>query len=46
MCEFSDVISEEIPDLPPVQEIDVAIGLKLGTALILKTPYRMAPTEL
>ncbi|KAA3480475.1 DNA/RNA polymerases superfamily protein [Gossypium australe] len=37
---------EELPELPPTREVEFVIRLVPGTAPILITPYRMAPTEL
>ena len=42
VCKFPDVFPEELPGLPPYQEIE----LLLGTAPISMAPYRMAPAEL
>jgi hypothetical protein len=44
--EFMDVFSEELPGMPQEREVEFYIDLILGTALIAKRPYRMAPTEL
>jgi hypothetical protein len=44
--EFPDVFLEELPDMPPDQDIEFVIELKPGTAPIYKTPYRMATSEL
>jgi hypothetical protein len=44
--EFPDVFSEELPGMPPEQDIEFVIELKPGTAPIYKTPYRMATPEL
>ena len=46
VCEFPDVFPEELSGLPPNTEIEFAIDLLPGTALISIAPYRMAPTEL
>ncbi|KZV52562.1 hypothetical protein F511_26789 [Dorcoceras hygrometricum] len=46
VCEFADVFPEEIPGLPPYQEVDFSIELIPGTQPISKAPYRMAPIEL
>jgi hypothetical protein len=43
---FSDVLPEELPGMPPDQDIEFAIELKTRTAPIYKTPYRMATPEL
>jgi hypothetical protein len=44
--EFCDVFPEELPGMPPDRDIKFMIELKLGTAPIYKTPYRMATPEL
>ncbi|KAJ8755156.1 hypothetical protein K2173_018954 [Erythroxylum novogranatense] len=44
--EFLDVFPDELPGLPPDQEIEFEIDLILGTAPISIPPYRMAPVEL
>jgi hypothetical protein len=44
--EFLDVFPEELPDMPPDQDIELVIELKPGTTPIYKTPYRMATPEL
>jgi hypothetical protein len=44
--EYLDVFPEELPGMPPHQEIEFVIDLAPGTALIAKRPYRMAATKL
>jgi hypothetical protein len=44
--EFPDVFLEELPGMPPDQDIKFVIELKPGTTPIYKTPYRMATPEL
>jgi hypothetical protein len=44
--EFPDVFPEDMPDMPPDRDIEFVIELKLGTAPIYKTPFRMATPEL
>ena len=39
-------VFQEVPGLPPDRELEFAIELLPGTALISKAPYRMAPAEL
>ncbi|KAA3484615.1 DNA/RNA polymerases superfamily protein [Gossypium australe] len=46
VCEYPDIFPEELPELPPVREIEFGIELASGTAPISIAPYRMAPTEL
>jgi len=43
--EFLEVF-QEVPGLPPDQEIEFAIELVPGTTPISKAPYRMAPAKL
>ena len=43
--EFEEVF-QEISGLLPKREIDFCVELVPGTTPILKTPYRMAPTEM
>ena len=45
VCEFKDVFPEELPRLPPLQEIDFKIELLQGAQPISKAPYRMASTK-
>jgi hypothetical protein len=44
--EFVDVFPEELPGMPPDQDIEFVIELKPGTTPIYKTAYRMATLEL
>jgi hypothetical protein len=44
--EFSNVFPEELPGMPPDRDIEFVIELKLGTAPIYKTPFRMTTPEL
>ena len=44
--EFLDVFLEDLLGIPIDREIEFSIDLLLGTSLILKAPYRMAPIEL
>ncbi|KAG8503243.1 hypothetical protein CXB51_001187 [Gossypium anomalum] len=46
VCDFSDVFPEELPGLPLIREVEFAIELVPGTALISIALYRMAPIEL
>ena len=41
-----DVFPEDLPGVPPLQEIDFGIDLEPDTKPISIPPYRMAPTEL
>ena len=44
--EFASLFLEELPSLPPDQEVTFEIEVVPGTAPISKAPYRMAPAEL
>jgi hypothetical protein len=44
--EYPDVFPDELPGMPPDQDIEFAIELHAGTAPISKRPYRMPPAEL
>jgi hypothetical protein len=46
VSEFSNFFPEELPGLPPDHDIEFVIELMPGTALIYKSPYRMATPEL
>ena len=46
VCEYEDVLKDELPGLPPQRDIDFTIELHLGTSLISMTPHRMAHVEL
>ena len=46
MREFLEVFLDDLPRIPPEQEIDFGIDLLLDTQHISIPPYRMAPTEL
>jgi hypothetical protein len=44
--EFPDVFPEELPGIPPDQDIEFVIELKPSTTPIYKTPFRMTTPEL
>ena len=46
VCDFSDVFPDDLPGMPPDQDIEFIIDLLPGTAPISKRPYRMAVNEL
>jgi hypothetical protein len=46
VCGYVDVFSDELPGMPPDQDIEFAIELQPRTAPISKRPYRMPPAEL
>ena len=43
---LSDVFLEELPGLPPKQEFEFIVEIKLGTKPISKEPYRMTTIDL
>jgi hypothetical protein len=46
VCEYADVFPDELPGMPPDQDVKFAIELQPGTTPISKRPYRMPPAEL
>jgi hypothetical protein len=46
VCEFLDVLTEELPGMPPDHEIEFVIELVPGTTPIFKRPYRMNANQL
>jgi hypothetical protein len=46
VCEFPDVIPDDLPGMPPDCEIEFVTDLLPGTTPIAKRPYRMAANEL
>jgi hypothetical protein len=45
-CEFPDVFSEDLPGMPPDQNVEFIIKLQPSTAPISRRPYNMTPNEL
>ena len=46
VCNYVDVFSDELPELPPHRDVDFGIELHPSTSPISMTPHRMAPVEL
>ena len=46
VCDFPKVFPEDLPKVPPKQEINFGIYLVADTQPIYIHPYRMAPAEL
>ncbi|XP_076917513.1 uncharacterized protein LOC143577615 [Bidens hawaiensis] len=46
VSEFKDVFPDELPGIPPDREVQFKIDLVPGTSPIVKSPYRLAPTEM
>ncbi|GJU30730.1 putative reverse transcriptase domain-containing protein [Tanacetum coccineum] len=44
--DFPDVFSEDLPGLPPTQQVEFQIDLIPGAALVARAPYRLAPSEM
>jgi hypothetical protein len=45
-CEFPDVFLEDLPDMPPDQDVEFIIELQPGTTAIARKPYKRTPKEL
>nr|KAJ0192029.1 hypothetical protein LSAT_V11C800409330 [Lactuca sativa] len=46
VCEFQDVLSDDLASLPPDKQVDFRIDLTPRVAPIARAPYRLAPTEM
>ncbi|GJZ30065.1 reverse transcriptase domain-containing protein [Tanacetum coccineum] len=44
--EFLEVFPENLPDLPPVCQVEFQIDLIPGAAPVVRAPYRLAPSEM
>nr|GEY08907.1 putative reverse transcriptase domain-containing protein [Tanacetum cinerariifolium] len=44
--EFLEVFLEDLPDLPPIRQVEFQINLILGVAPVARAPYRLAPSEM
>ncbi|GKG24634.1 hypothetical protein Tco_0395262, partial [Tanacetum coccineum] len=44
--DFVDVFPEDLSGLPPPQQVEFRIDLVLGTTLVAKSLYRLAPSEM
>ncbi|GKF58180.1 hypothetical protein Tco_0171717 [Tanacetum coccineum] len=44
--DFPEVFSDDLSGLPPLREIEFQIELIPGAVPIVKSPYRLAPSEL
>ncbi|GJQ97933.1 putative reverse transcriptase domain-containing protein [Tanacetum coccineum] len=44
--DFPKVFPEDLPGLPPTQQVEFQIDLVSGAAPVARTPYRLAPSEL
>nr|GFD21467.1 putative reverse transcriptase domain-containing protein [Tanacetum cinerariifolium] len=46
ICKFADVFPEDLPGLPPPQQVEFEIELVPGAALVVRAPYRLAPSKM
>nr|GEV07180.1 putative reverse transcriptase domain-containing protein [Tanacetum cinerariifolium] len=46
VCNFPEVFSDDLTSLPPVREIEFRINLIPGALPVVKSPYRLAPSEM
>ncbi|WVZ94080.1 hypothetical protein U9M48_040019, partial [Paspalum notatum var. saurae] len=46
VCEFLNVVPDDLLGLPPDREVDFCIELVPGTARIYRKPYKIAPREM
>ncbi|GJR79696.1 putative reverse transcriptase domain-containing protein [Tanacetum coccineum] len=44
--EFPEVFPEDLPGLPPAQQVEFQIDLVHGVAPVARAPYRLAPAEM
>ncbi|GKB23306.1 putative reverse transcriptase domain-containing protein [Tanacetum coccineum] len=44
--EFSEVFLEDLPGLPLVRQVEFQINLIQGATLVVRAPYRLAPSEM
>ncbi|GJZ46607.1 putative reverse transcriptase domain-containing protein, partial [Tanacetum coccineum] len=44
--EFPEVFPEDLPDLPPVHQVEFQINLIPRTSPVSRAPYRLAPSEM
>nr|GEW47059.1 putative reverse transcriptase domain-containing protein [Tanacetum cinerariifolium] len=46
VCDFPEVFPDDLKGLPPVREIEFRIDLIPGALPVVKSPYRLAPSEM
>jgi hypothetical protein len=46
VCEFSNVFSDDLSDIPPDRDVEFTIELQPSTTPISRQPYKMTPKEL
>ncbi|GJW61712.1 putative reverse transcriptase domain-containing protein [Tanacetum coccineum] len=44
--DFSEVFPEDLPGIPPTQQVEFQIDLILGATPVARAPYRLAPSEI
>jgi hypothetical protein len=46
VCEFPDIFTEDLPGMPPDQDVEFIIELQPGTTPISRRPFKMTPKAL
>nr|GEV34438.1 putative reverse transcriptase domain-containing protein [Tanacetum cinerariifolium] len=46
ICNFPEVFPDDLPGIPPPQQVEFKIELIPGAAPVARAPYRLAPSEL
>nr|GEU45339.1 hypothetical protein [Tanacetum cinerariifolium] len=46
ICNFPDVFLKDLPGIPPPRQVEFETELVPGAALMARTPYRLAPSEM
>ncbi|XP_073121443.1 uncharacterized protein [Henckelia pumila] len=46
VCENPNVFPDEIPEIPPIRDVEFRIEIVPGTAPISRAPYRLEPAEM
>ncbi|GJV83669.1 putative reverse transcriptase domain-containing protein [Tanacetum coccineum] len=46
LVHFPEVFPEDLPSLPPTQQVEFQINLITGAAPVARAPYRLAPSEM
>ncbi|GKF70389.1 putative reverse transcriptase domain-containing protein, partial [Tanacetum coccineum] len=44
--DFPEVFPEDLPGLPPIQQVEFQIDIVPGVAPVARAPYRLAPSEM
>lgn len=46
VCDYPNVFPEDLPRVPPVRQVKFQIDLITGAAPVVRSPYRLAPSEM